>query len=193
MRTYVVDMDDLCDATAHRLPLLAKLKEKYPALKVTLFTIPARTSVATIDAAKVLGDWVALGVHGHRHTRGECLAWTKEEALYKINAAKEMGIDAPLFRAPGWFIDGETYEACKELGYVVCTHKDHHKRMAGVQQYVYNMPNGRAKDTISTHGHLTQVSTVDNFIGDMLDDGRLSFARKATFLWPHEAAVELAP
>ena len=169
MKPVVMDFDDLCDATRPKLDLIERLKEKMPGLKVTLFTIPARTSPETIRVAKLLGDWVSLGVHGWRHTLGECWSWTHEDARARMEASLEMGIDGKVFRAPKWVIDAETYYAAKELGWVIADHKDYRVLGSGALTYTYNRPLRRMAYT-PVHGHLPNVSgngiaeTFDKFV-----------------------------
>jgi hypothetical protein len=191
-RYFVVDFDDYCDSTmADTIGPLTQLKEQYPLLKVTLFTIPSRTSPQTIAAAEALGDWVALAPHGYFHTRGECLAWSDEEAYKKIKAARDMGLTAPIFRAPGWLLDGDTYIACQKLDISVASHNLFRIPQTGVPEYVYNLVQGRSKGVRPIHGHVSPVS--GNFIRDMIKDGRLSFPVKADFKFCHEATVILEP
>lgn len=192
IRNFVVDFDDYCDETLGELRFLKRLKEQYNDFKVTLFTIPhpSRTSDATIAAAKSLGDWVALAPHGWWHTRGECLSWNVAEATEKIQAAAERGIDAPVFRAPAWLLDGDTYLACKELGYAVASHTVYRIPRTGIPEYVYNDVTLRAKGTRAVHGHLTPVA--GNYIGDLDTGGSLTFgdrAKKRTFSFVHEATI----
>ena len=181
-------MDDLCDATAHRLPLLEAVKARHPQFKVTLFTIPDRTSDETIAKYKE-HDWIALAPHGWRHTRGECLTWTAYEAKAKLMQAKGRGIDAPVFRAPAWLINRPTYEACRDLNITIADHKDNYLHVAHTKVYRYNDPIHRRPKIRTVHGHLTNTPHIDNFIEDMAADGRLSFAEKCEFIWPWEAAV----
>lgn len=199
-RKYVVDMDDLCDAVMtqehggrfkHLVDELAKWHDHVPSLKITLFTIPRRTSSETVKAVKSLGEWVSLAPHGWEHTRGECLSWTKEEAVEKIKMAREMGIDAPIFRAPAWLLDESVYDACGELDYAVASHSTFRIPGTGVREYVYNHHMGREKGVIGVHGHLTPVC--GNHIYDMLNDGRLSFPSKCNFIHAHEAAIVVSP
>lgn len=170
MCEVIVDFDDYCDATFHTLSLLEDLKLSNPTFKVTLFTIPMRCAPETIHAAKTLdqkygGNWLQLAPHGWRHTRGECLAWTSEEAEDKITRAANMGIDAPIFRAPAWLLNDETGEACAKMKYAL-----YNPGVMGIKNYV--------------HGHLTNV--LDNNIYDMLVSGRLSFTPDNIFQWPQE-------
>ena len=174
-RTFVVDFDDLCDNVVETLGTVEKCKEKWPDFQCTLFAIPARLSVGNIAVAKELdekygGGWLALAPHGYFHTRGECLGWTKQEAIDKIMMAKEMGIDAPIFRAPAWLLDVDVYRACEELGYVVASHGEfripvrNRGDLGPVREYVYNDVRLRKKGTRAIHGHLTNVS--GNWIED---------------------------
>lgn len=192
IRTFVVDFDDYCDETLGELRYLTRLKEQYEDFKVTLFTIPhpSRTSDATIAAAKSLGDWISLAPHGWWHSRGECLSWQSAEATEKIQAAAERGIDAPIFRAPAWLLDGEVYKACGELGYAVASHSVYRIPRTGIEEYVYNDVTLRKKGTRGVHGHITPVA--GNYIGDMDANGSLTFgdkAKKRDFIFCHEATV----
>jgi len=193
MKSYVIDFDDLCDNVMVQdgkdlVSFLGEWKEKVPPLKITLFTIPKRCSSNTISSIKSLGDWVALAPHGWRHTRGECLAWAKEECMAKINAAKEMGIDAPVFRAPAWLLDGEVYEACGELDYTIASHKDFRIPGTNVKEYVYNLHMGvDPPRTRRLHGHLPNVS--GNWVYDMQKDGLLKTDKNGEYKWPWEVST----
>lgn len=189
---YCVDFDDLCDETAYTLSVLEAIKQQYPTFKATLFAIPKRCSPQLIEEAKKHSEWLALAPHGWRHTRGECLAWTKPEAESKITLAKDMGIDAPAFRAPAWLLDRETYMACKTLGYTVCDHAIYRIPQEGDVTYTYNLTGGRADKIRSIHGHLTRSSFVNNWILAMMQDGRLRFAPNSEFFYPWEVSVTIA-
>lgn len=170
--SWVVDFDDLCDATVGTLDTLDEMKARVPGLKVTLFAIPKRTSEATVAAVRALNakydaPWLQLAPHGWRHTRGECLSWTSEEAVDKITRAQKQFGDlcAPLFKAPAWLLDGETYEACDKMGVTV-----YNPGHLGIKNYV--------------HGHLS--NTAGNYILDMASDGRLEFINDNPFYFPQE-------
>lgn len=188
-RAYVVDFDDLCDNTSEvTYDMIRKVKDEYPDFKCTLFTIPQRTSDKVIEKFKQL-NYVLLCPHGYEHTKGECLGWTDEEAIDKINLAKDRGIDGKAFRPPAWLCDEYLYKACKELDYVICTHKDNRYNIPDVKEYVYNDPSKRLKWTRSIHGHASNVC--DNYIVDMYNDSRLSFSPKERmFLYVTEAYVQ---
>lgn len=174
-RPIVLDFDDYCDATVPKLDYLYRLKDKMPGLRCTLFAIPAKCSDATIMAAKK-HDWISLGMHGWRHTLGECWSWTKEEAMTKMKLAEEMGINARVFRAPMWVIDAEVYYAARELGWAVADHKDFRVLKTGVRTYTYNRPI-HAPAWTRVHGHLPNVC--DNGIEEAFD--RFVFPADSTF------------
>ncbi len=189
-RTYVVDFDDLCDATSMEVDCLKGLKDIYEDFTCTLFTIPQKTSDKTIKEVKAVGDWIKLAPHGWWHTRGECLAWNKEKTVKVLERCKDRGIDSSIFRAPAWLLDGEVYEGCLEMGYVVASHKDFRIPNTTAREYVYNDVRMRAKGTRGVHGHLTPVS--GNYIGDMDKDGRLAFggnAKRRRFMFAEDAWV----
>ena len=138
-----------------------------------------------------MGDWIKLAPHGYFHTRGECFAWTDTEAEEKIKRARDAGISERVFRAPGWLLDANIYDACDRLDYVVASHADFRvpdtRRTSRPKEYVYNAVTLRAKGTRGVHGHLTPVS--GNYIKDMWEDGRLGFGKRHKFITCLEAAV----
>jgi hypothetical protein len=191
MLTYVVDFDDLTDDVAERsLEFLTGIRKQHPAFQATLFTIPNRTSEDTI-AEFASYPWLALAPHGWHHTRGECLTWTIHEAVDKITLARQKGIIAPAFRAPAWLIGRPVYEACRDLGIVVCDHKDNYLHVPSCNVYRYNDPAWRAPKIRPVHGHLTNSEAVDNYIGAMIADNRLSFATEAQFKFPWQVSKEM--
>jgi hypothetical protein len=166
-KPIILDFDDLCDNTVEKLGWISRLKDRMPELKVTLFTIPARTSDATIRQARDLGPWVALGMHGWIHTLGECWSWTREDAVARMQAAAGRGIDAGVFRAPKWVIDAETYLAARDLDWVIADHRDFRVGGTGARTYTYNATL-RNPPWIRVHGHLPDVS--GNGIAEHFDD-----------------------
>lgn len=181
-KPIVMDFDDYCNATVSKLPDLYRLKEKMPNLLVTLFTVPGKCSPATIATVKQ-HDWITLGMHGWRHTLGECWSWTSEEAAAKMKLALEMGIDGRVFRAPHWIIDAETYYAAKDLDWVIADHKDFRVLNSGCRVYTYNKPVWNPRYA-RIHGHLPNVC--GNGISEAF--GRFVFAPDSTFVKLTDAA-----
>lgn len=153
-KTAILDFDDLTD-TNDPYDTLAKLHERDEGFKVTLFAIPTRLSdglLAKYDSAR---DWISLGVHGWRHARHECLGWTSEETQDKLNKARTIYSNfAPIFKAPNWEIDVETYAGCKAAGFAVADHLRNIEILPVNQpHYIYNM---RLRNDPFTrlHGHI---------------------------------------
>ena len=124
MDDIVFTLDDFHEDN-HNLDILLKIKEQCPKMKVTLFTIPSMCSVEFIRGLKEKYDWMEFAMHGWLHftDRGsqEADIWTKEEALKYITMCEEKFGDLFVkgFKAPGWQMNHETYEALKEKGYWV--------------------------------------------------------------------------
>lgn len=181
---YCVDFDDMCSAVMRHLDILLSVKQRSPQFKATLFTIPKRITDDEISTLKQY-DWLALAPHGWRHTKGECLSWTKEEAVDKLQMSKTRGIDAPIFKAPAWLIDQEMYEACREVGYSVASHHMFRVPNTGVPEYIYSLRN---KDKCrGIHSHLTKCAGLQT-IKDLYLENELTFTETDTFYFAHEAA-----
>lgn len=150
----VLDFDDLCDQN-DPYDTLVRLHERDPNFKVTLFAIPTRCSESLLSKYSFIGDWCAIGIHGWRHSRHECLAWTSEETVDKVNRAKSIYPRfAPIFKAPNWEIDKETYAGLKEAGIAVADHIRNIEILpADSPNYIYNM---RLRDDKfnKLHGHI---------------------------------------
>jgi hypothetical protein len=149
----VMDFDDLCDTNDH-LPTLLMLKQRDPGFKVTLFAIPTRCGAELFAKYAKHADWIQLGIHGWRHARHECLAWTSEETAEKLTLARKMHPFAPIFKAPNWEFCDEVYKGCKEAGFGVA---DHIRNIVilpdGLPHYIYNLKL-RNDHLRRLHGHL---------------------------------------
>lgn len=101
----IVESDDTEDHYERNgLNFLFYWKAKYPRFKITLFTIPNKTSREMVQLLKRNEDWIELAVHGFNHSSNfECFDWdydkTKElmDKLYIKGYTKN-------FKAPGWTI-----------------------------------------------------------------------------------------
>lgn len=156
--TTIVDFDDLCDAY-DPYELLMTLKENDNAFKATLFTIPRRCSSGLLRRYEKEKSWISLAVHGWWHTTGETLSWTREEALEKMKAAEEMGIDGHGFKAPKWIISEACREAARELGWYVADHKSNRFRPKHKDDRIY-ITDLRLRNSkeVRLHGHTRNVS-----------------------------------
>lgn len=129
----IVESDDFQDKyDRNGLEMLFYWKAKYPKFKITLFTIPNRTSDAMLNLIRPHLDWIELAIHGWDHESNyECWEWDyeKTQALIMRLTAKRYEIDIDkgycedcgdqhtntesrnyykaIFKAPGWMITGD--------------------------------------------------------------------------------------
>jgi len=133
MTTICLDLDDF-SILNNRLDLLLRLKESYPKLKVTLFTIPYDLPYEkdvsarivrdnTLKAIKRNLDWMQIVPHGLVHMDREfekCDYKTMKE--YVIPAIDEVfkKDDIPYekgFKAPFWLWNKEVVRALDDMGW----------------------------------------------------------------------------
>ena len=112
-------------------------KAKYPKFKISLFTIPNKTSPEMISLLEKHSDWIELLVHGFTHSSNfECFDWDFDETKFLMSSVSPQY--KKVFKAPGWTITpdycgykaGEeqaiskdkqaVYKALKELDFIVC-------------------------------------------------------------------------
>ena len=153
-RPVVMDFDDLCDSN-NPLTTLELMKTRDSGFKVTLFAIPTRCSDWLLRDYERHRDWIELGVHGWRHARHECLAWTSEETEDKLTRSLTIYPHfARVFKAPNWEICDEVYAGCKAAGFAVADHIRNIEIMPhDMPNYVYNM-RLRNDKYARMHGHI---------------------------------------
>lgn len=154
MRKAILDFDDLCD-TNDPYDALVKLHERDSGFKVTLFAIPTRCSPELLAKYAKISDWCQLAVHGWRHARHECLAWTSEETHDKLQKALAIHPGfARVFKAPNWEICDEVYAGCKQAGFAVADHIRNIEILpANMEHYIYNI-RLRSDKYFRLHGHI---------------------------------------
>lgn len=154
LKPVVMDFDDLCD-TNDPMDALKRLKDRDPNFKVTLFAIPSRCGGGLLAKYDSERDWISLGVHGWRHSRHECLAWTSEETEEKLGIALSIYPNfARIFKAPNWEICDEVYKGLKSSGFVVADHIRNVEIMPHDQpNYIYNI-RLRGDKYQRAHGHI---------------------------------------
>lgn len=183
-RVTVLDFDDLCDEN-DPLDTLCALRDKQPDVKVTLFAIPTRCSDKLLARYHNNSAWISLGVHGWRHARHECLAWTSEETVDKIFKARAIYHDfARVFKAPNWEMCDEVYAGCKQAGFAVADHVRNIELLPDdLPHYIYNL-NLRNDAYRREHGH------IQNWNGTGLREAFAKYAAlKPPFAFVHEVAT----
>ena len=99
------------------------LKAKYPKFKITLFTIPNKTSREFLKLITPHGSWIELAIHGWDHDSNyECWSWDYEKAKALMNRLETFHpTDSiyykKIFKAPGWTITDKYsgYNASEEM------------------------------------------------------------------------------
>lgn len=102
-KTAIVEADDFYDRyDRNGLNYLFYWKAKYPKFKISLFTVPDRTSKEMLD---LIGkhDWIELVIHGWNHESNfECYGWDYDKTRSLMERADRRY--KKIFKAPGWTI-----------------------------------------------------------------------------------------
>lgn len=101
----IVESDDTEDRyDRNGLNFLFYWKAKYPKFKISLFTIPNRTSREMVKLLEVHKDWIELVVHGYSHSSNfECFDWDYDTTKELMEPLEKRGF-VKNFKAPGWTI-----------------------------------------------------------------------------------------
>lgn len=102
----IVEADDFQDRwDRNGLNFLFAWKAKYPKFKITLYTIPNRTSTDMINMLFHHQDWIEFAIHGWDHESNfECYGWDYERTQMFMRRALDTGYYQKNFKAPGWSI-----------------------------------------------------------------------------------------
>lgn len=126
----IVEADDFQNKyDRNGLEMLFYWKAKYPNFKITLFTIPNKTSPNFIETLKYMINahqceyeatkpWIELAVHGWDHDSNfECWGWDYEKTQALMKRIDLGGDYKKIFKAPGWTITDKHsgYEASEEM------------------------------------------------------------------------------
>lgn len=128
----ILEADDFQDKyDRNGLEMLFYWKAKYPKFKVTLFTIPNKTSYYMLELIGRNEDWIELAWHGWDHDSNyECWNWDYDTTV--VLAKKRLSPDyKQIFKAPGWMITGD--EKGTGSGYPLQSHN----KLASDNQAVY--------------------------------------------------------
>lgn len=135
----IVESDDFQDKYDRSgLEMLFYWKAKYPNFKITLFTIPGKTSKGFRDLISKHSDWIEIAVHGWDHDSNyECWEWDYEKTkalmhrTYSMTGEHGSTFYQKIFKAPGWMITGN--EKGDGSGYPLQSHN----KLASDPQAVY--------------------------------------------------------
>jgi len=175
MKQICLEFDDF-SVLNNRLDLLLKLKESYPTLKVSMFTIPCDIAYEQDVSARIMRestlkelkkhlDWIELIPHGLVHLQKEfemCEYDTMKLAMKAIDEAfsKDNLPYVKGFKAPYWAWNKEVVRALDDEGWWGAIDRDN-KQPVPKHFYQYNYsidePYFLAKniDLVKLHGHIT--------------------------------------
>lgn len=166
----VLNLDDFAQNPANNcIADLMDLKIKYPKLKVTLFAIPFfqghDNSPFFHMIKEKFGDWIELAIHGWKHENSmECAHWNHHTAYRLLFKAYEMGCFVKGFKAPGWQISREAYQALDELGFWVADQTSSEYTEKGVLNVDRRPPTLKVYSVEHqwiVHGHTWDVNNLD--------------------------------
>lgn len=176
MKTVVLDFDDF-SVLNNKLDLLLKLKEIYPKLKVSLFTIPydiayeskvtdKRIREKALEDIKKQLDWLEIIPHGLIHVPRE-MEYTGYGSMRKfmipfIDACfKKDGLPYVRgFKAPHWEWSADVVRALDKEGWWGAINVHYKDMLKTKKYYVYQFnadkPFWESKlDILKIHGHIT--------------------------------------
>jgi len=171
----IAEADDFHDKYDRSgLEMLFYWKSKYPGFKISLFTIPNKTSRQMLDLIKKHNDWIELLVHGWDHDSNfECYSWDYEKTIILMDRIR--GLYQPVFKAPGWSITGSyngyppseelpiakdpqaVYRALKDINFIVFDR--HYNKPA--------RPEGLKCVCIDCNDNIIHMHTWDMVTGDL--------------------------
>lgn len=177
-KTLILEYDDFhWKRPEDCLDTIYKFVEKFPQIKISLFTTPLHSRLGIFEAENwcnkvrelINQNNICLAVHGTYHHQEEFKHKSVGEAVINLKKSEhEFEISrlpfVKVFRGPHWGISQNTYDALKQLNYThVYTHQDY-KQLAesnsDIKNIFYNWnlkdeaPN---EDFLIGHGHTHNV------------------------------------
>lgn len=102
----IVESDDTCDRwDRNGMNFLFYWKSKFPKFKISLFTIPERTSKEMLALISKHTDWIELCVHGWNHESNfENYSWDYDKTMRIMERVEGFGAYQKIYKSPGWTI-----------------------------------------------------------------------------------------
>lgn len=176
MKTISLDFDDF-SILNNRLDLLMTLKESYPKLKVSLFTIPYDYVYESNPAARIMRDktlemikkqldWIEIIPHGLIHFEREFEKCDYEGMKMAMKAIDETFKKDGLtyvkgFKAPYWLWNEEVIRALDDEGWWGAINKRAPLKTKKYFEYTHGIDEMFWKSTLPVlklHGHITNES-----------------------------------
>ena len=174
MKTISLDFDDW-SVLNNRMDLLMQLKESYPKLKVSLFTIPYDFAYETLPEGRIMRDktlamiktqldWIELIPHGLVHFPKEFEKCDYKTMKLKVFPAIEEAFNkdglpyVKGFKAPYWLWNEEVVRALDEEGWWGAIDKGAQLKTKKYFEYTHGIDEmfyESTLDTLKLHGHIT--------------------------------------
>jgi len=165
--TACLDLHDF-SVNRNRFDLLLKLREHFPKLKVSLFTIPRLDFISDEKSLKMIKDnldWLQIIPHGFIHARTETQFSTygefKNNTLPLIHEAfRNDGLPYEKgFCAPHWRWSADVVKVLDELGWWGAVSYERPKMLVPKRFYSYDYTIDKPfweseKNVLKLHGHL---------------------------------------
>jgi len=132
--------DDLCLSNLKYFRYWDKVKEKYPNLKLIVFTIANFKNTEDLSKSDIFKkwfeqhkDWCEIGVHGYDHQYPpECERDNQEKFIVKaLEILRPFLLKEFLYRAPGFQVTCKTEPILRKLGFAGIAHQDKIKYFDG--------------------------------------------------------------
>jgi len=177
----IVDVDDFCDEWNCAEELM-RLKMIFPDFKVTLFTIPKKTTVGMIRAIRDAFDWIEFAVHGILHEPNDEMLRIGSKDLASFLKSIDYSVYVKGFKPPGWYLTDGVIEACNEAGLWIALHTDQREN-GPLCRHGYYVCGERFG---FWHGHSHDVC--GNWVAKKIDEIADRWPRDQKFMFVSEAA-----
>jgi len=191
----VLEFDDFSPIN-HRLDLFRQLRERFPKLKVSLFTVPNQDGRHPLDRYPAWCgevrelDFLEFCVHGLSHSDNEFAHKGRFVCGRRLREAERIFLASKLpfqkiFRAPRWQIDDGGYSALADLDYAVADHTEH-MTPSELRCYQYNWS---INDPLPSYPALRGHGHVQNVCGNGIEecfDHLMKLPRETEFMFVSE-------
>lgn len=173
----ILDLDDY-SVLRNRWDLMLQLKEHYPKLKLSLFTIPYDYEYEGVHQFRIMReeklnllkenlDWIQIIPHGVTHMPREFEKADRVAVKLALKAIDDAFTKDGIpyvkgFKAPFWLWNQDVCDVLDQAGWFGATDRNQPEMKATKKNYVYNWdikdPFPKNVDVVKGHGHMTPPS-----------------------------------
>ena len=162
-KPVIFNLDDFCEKnmTEDKWKVLNALHKKYPGLKITMLTVPMKSSEGWLKYVKKHCPFIEMALHGTDHEQGD--DYYNKSAVHTAISFYNPDIYVKGFKAPNWHMNKEAYDEFRKEGFWVCTNGKHDFALRSDDlNYKYSDGEMKLKDMLyecdkykRLHGHIT--------------------------------------